>query len=52
MTQMGMAVFGNNPSPLHGTCRNPVNPAYYPGIVSGRNEDFKEVRSRLVKTQS
>ena len=34
MTQMGMAVFGNNPSKLHGTCRNPVNPNYYPGASS------------------
>jgi len=34
MTQMGMAVFGNNPSEHHGTCRNPVNPNHYPGASS------------------
>ena len=34
MTQMGMAVFGNNPSEHHGTCRNPVDPQYYPGASS------------------
>ena len=34
MTQMGMAVFGNNPSEYHGTCRNPVNPNHYPGASS------------------
>jgi len=34
MTQMGMAVFGNNPSKTHKTCKNPMNPAYYPGASS------------------
>lgn len=34
MTQMGMAVFGNNPSTTHHTCKNPMNPAYYPGASS------------------
>ena len=34
MTQMGMAVFGNNPSKAHGTCKNPMNPDYYPGASS------------------
>lgn len=34
MTQLGMSVFGANPSELHGTCRNPVNPDYYPGASS------------------
>ena len=34
MTQLGMSVFGANPSKLHGTCRNPVNPNYYPGASS------------------
>ena len=34
MTQMGMAVFGNNPSKSHGTCKNPMNPDYYPGASS------------------
>jgi len=34
MTQLGMSVFGANPSPLHGTCRNPVNPNFYPGASS------------------
>jgi Asp-tRNA(Asn)/Glu-tRNA(Gln) amidotransferase A subunit family amidase len=34
MTQMGMSVFGNNPSTTHGTCKNPMNPAYYPGASS------------------
>ena len=31
MTELGMSVFGANPSPYHGTCRNPINTNYYPG---------------------
>jgi Asp-tRNA(Asn)/Glu-tRNA(Gln) amidotransferase A subunit family amidase len=34
MTQLGMSVFGSNPSKLHGTCKNPVNTKYYPGASS------------------
>lgn len=31
MTELGMSVFGANPSSYHGTCRNPINTDYYPG---------------------
>lgn len=31
MTELGMSVFGGNPSPHHGTCRNPINTDFYPG---------------------